>query len=288
MKRIAIIVGVLLLSASLLMGAGKTVSYETEIAYEDADKVVIAVDFRMGELDISRGRGDYLARVVGEYDEEKFEVKIEYEEKGSTGYFSFEFKKKKSFQIFSDDRENENKWTLLLGDKLPMNINIDAGMASNTFDFSGLKIEGLNMDVGMSSNNILFRKPNPLVMTDFIIDAGMSSTEIYGLGNANFRHLTIDEGMSSTILDFSGELAYDAEVKIDAGMGSTNIILPRNVGLKIKAPSDFTSSLSIPDNLKEVRENIYKSQDYEQAKSNLYFDIDFGMGSVNVEYAESL
>ena len=288
MKRIALILGILLIMSGFAAAADESTHYENEIAYQNADRAIIDIKLGMGELEITRGQGDYLARIVGDYDEEYFDVIVKYEEKGGTGYFTFECKKEKGVKLFKKGDDIVNEWTLLLGDRIPLTIDLDAGMSANTFDLSGLKIEKMSLDIGMSSNNIVFREPNPVVMTDFMIDAGQSSTEIYGLGNANFRNFTIDEGMSSSVLDFTGKLDFEAEVTIDAGMGSIDIILPQNIGLKIKAPSGFTSSLSLPNNLTKAGKNVYENEEYSHSKNRLYFDIDFGMGSVDVKYAKSL
>ena len=289
MKRLMLIFGILLLMTGLTMAEDEYTHYENEISYQKADRAVINIDFGMGRLDIARGQGDFLARVVGDYDEELFYVVAKYEESGNTGYFTFEFKKVKGISLknWAGD-EKENKWKLLLGDKIPLQIDLNAGMSANNFDLSGLKIEKLDMDVGMSSNEIIFTKPNPVVMTDFIMDAGKSSTEIYGLGNANFRRLTIDSGMSSSILDFSGRIDYSADITIDASMSSTEIILPNNIGLKVKAPTIFTSTISLPRNLTETGRGMYESKDYNNARNQFYFDIDSGMGSVDVKFAESM
>jgi hypothetical protein len=140
----------------------------------------------------------------------------------------------------------------------------------------------------MASGTIMFNQPNKGRIKEFVIDAGKSSFECYGFGNANFEELIVDAGMASVDLDFSGNLAFDGKVSLDAGMSSANIKLNHNMGTKILYSDDWTSSVGLPDNFEKVKKGVYQTMDFESKNGHLEFDIDVSMGSVDFEFAESL
>ncbi|NIV06968.1 MAG: hypothetical protein GWN61_12510 [candidate division Zixibacteria bacterium] len=238
-------------------------------------------------LKLARGTGDYIAKINGEYDADLFEVTVEYNKKNGAGKLLVKIDQKKKHFTFSADK-SKNDWEILLGDMVPMNLDIDAGMCEADFDFTGLEITGINMDIGMASGAIMFNQPNKARIRDFVIDAGKSSFECYGFGNANFENLVIDAGMASIDLDFSGKLSFNGNVELDAGMSSANIRLNPNMGTKISYSDDWTSSIGVPEDFEKVKDGVYQTRGYDSKKGHLDFDIDISMGSVDFELAESL
>jgi hypothetical protein len=285
-KAVVIILTILAFSSGLLAASNNQV-YNKTIEFDGEKILNVEMDFGMAELKLARGTGDYIAKIKGEYDAELFEVTVNYEKRDGVGNLVMKIdEKKKSFTF--DDNESENNWEILLGDMVPMELMIDAGMCEADFDFSGLEITGINMDIGMASGSIMFTQPNKGRIKDFIIDAGKSSFECYGFGNANFENLTIDAGMASFDLDFSGKLDFDGKVELDAGMSSATIRLNPNMGTKIMYTEDWTSSVDMPNGFEKLESGEYQTVDYDSRKGHLDFDIDISMGSVDFELAESL
>ena len=287
MRKIVIIFLTLMAFSAGLMAASETETYSRLIQFSGEKYLNIEMDFGMAELKLARGNGDYIAKIDGEYDPKIFEITVDYNKKGDRGYLTIKIEQKKNLIKFTTD-DSINDWEILLGDMAPMELFVDAGMCEADFDFTGLIINGLEMDVGMASGTIIFNKPNKGRIKEFIIDAGKSSFECYGLGNANFGNLVIDAGMASVDLDFSGKLDFDGLVNIDAGMSSASIRLNPGMGTKIKYSDDWTSSMEIPEGFEKVKKGVYQSRDYDQKKGHIDFDIDISMGSVDFELAESL
>ncbi|HER00592.1 MAG TPA: hypothetical protein ENO22_14740 [candidate division Zixibacteria bacterium] len=287
MRKVAVtILTILAFSSGLLADADNQV-YTRTIDFEGEKFLNVEMDFGMAELKLARGTGNYIARINGEYDADLFEVTVKYQKEGDVGTLIMKIEQKKRSFTFSN-KGSENSWEVLLGDMVPMDLAVDAGMCEADFDFSGLEITGLEMDIGMASGTIIFNQPNKGRIKDFSIDAGKSSFECYGFGNANFENLEIDAGMASFDLDFSGKLVFDGNVTLDAGMSSTNIKLNHNMGTKIHYSEDWTSSVGVPDDFEKVKDGVYQTRDYDSKKGHLDFDIDISMGSVDFELAESL
>jgi hypothetical protein len=286
MRKIAIMFLALVFVCGAALASDDTEVYERDIVYDNEKLVKIEVDFGLGEISVARARGDFIARIHGEYDSRYFEADVKYDRNGGEGKLVLKVKKKKSLLKMSG--EIDNQWEILLGDMAPLELNLDAGMAEVNFDFSGLEIVGLSMDVGMASGNIFFNKPNKGRIEHFVIDAGQSSMECSGFGNANFKLLEIDAGMASMEIDFGGSLDFDGNVTIDAGMSSAEITLNPDMGNRIKYEGGITSSVDIPNGFTKIKKRTYQSDNYDKVKGHLNFEIDVSMGSVDFRFAESL
>lgn len=286
MRKIVIMFLALVFVCGVALASDDTEVYERDIAYDNEKLVNIEIDFGLGEISVARARGDFIARIHGEYDSRYFEADVKYEKGGGEGKLVLKVKKVKSLLKMSG--EIDNQWEILLGDMVPLELNLEAGMADVNFDFSGLEIVGLSMDVGMASGNIFFNKPNKGRIEHFVIDAGQSSMGCHGLGNANFELLEIDAGMASVEIDFGGSLEFDGKVTMDAGMSSAGITLNPDMGTRIEFEGGLTSSVDIPDGFTKIKKHTYQSDNYDRAKGHLDFEIDVSMGSVDFRLAESL
>jgi hypothetical protein len=217
---------------------------------------------------------------------------VNYNNDDGEGVLEIKVEHKKSHFTFSksdkDRNRIDNSWEIELGDQCPIDFSIDAGMASVDLDFTGLKVNGLNIDAGMASGTLEFLKPNKGHIDNFVLDAGKSSLECKGLGNANFDRFSVDAGMASIKLDFSGSLDFDGEVEIDAGMSSSSIVLNPNLGTRISYSEGWTSSINVPNGFSRTEKGTYESPGYDAKKGHLDFDMDVTMGSVDFKLAQSL
>lgn len=292
MRRTAIIVLALILFSVNLLIAGESETYTKDIPYSGEKSLKADLEFGMAQLKVSKTEGDFLARINGVYDPDNFTVEVKYDNKAGEGVLHINVKQKHStFNFTKIDRDKnkiDNEWEIELGNKCPVDFAIDAGMASVDLDFTGLEVEGMNIDAGMASGTIVFNKPNKGHIDKMVIDAGKSSLECMGLGNANFDRLIVDAGMASVRLDFSGRLDFDGKVEIDAGMSSSDIVLNPGLGTRISYSEGWTSSISVPRGFERVKDDVYQSPGYDTKKGHLDFDMDVTMGSVDFKLAQSL
>lgn len=245
--------------------------------------LTVKMDIGAGTIDLGRDRtGDILSAEV-EYYPKKFEIDIDYQRSKDEGELYLESKSKKGKSIDIDTEDNY--WYLEFSDKIPISFEIDVGACEAEFDFTGLKIDQLDMDLGASSVEVDFRKPNSERISEINIDVGASELEITGLGNANFEELSFDGGVGDFTLDFSGEFEHRAYVEIDVGLGSLTILVPEDAGVQIKSESSFLSSVSIDKrDFDEVEDNLYESDNFGYSEKELVFDIEVGLGSIEIEY----
>jgi hypothetical protein len=243
--------------------------------------LTVKMDIGAAIIDLRGNRtGDILNAEV-EYDPDELRVDIEYDADKDEGTLYLESEsKRKGIDLDKED----HYWNLEFTDKIPISFEIDVGACEAEFDFSGLKIDRLDMDLGASSVDVDFRKANPARMQKMIIDVGASQLTIMGLGNANFDRLSFDGGVGDFTLDFSGELNRPGQVDIDVGLGSLTIRLPEDVGVQITSESSFLSSFSIDKHdFDEVEDDVYQNEKFGQTDKELIFNVDIGLGSIDVE-----
>jgi hypothetical protein len=258
----------------------KSVTKKIELSGEKHLKV--RMDIGAATIDLKKNdTGDILNAEV-EYDPDELRVDIDYRKSKDEGRLQLE---SRSRDKGIDLDEEDNYWNLQFTDKIPISFEIDIGACEGDFDFTGLEIDQLDMDLGASSIEVDFRKLNPRRISEISIDVGASSLEINGLGNANFEELSFDGGVGDFTLDFSGDFKHRAYVNIDVGLGSMTILIPKDVGVQIRSESSFLSSVDIDeDDFEEIEDDLYESDNFGQTERELVFDIEVGLGSVEIEY----
>jgi hypothetical protein len=260
----------------------ETKTVKKTIPYEGEKHLTVILDIGVGTIDIKRNStGDILNAEV-EYNPDDIRVDIDYEKRGDKGeLYLVSERRNKGLDIDSE----ENHWYLEFGNKVPISFEIDIGACEAEFDFSGLRIDGLDMDMGASSIVIDFRKLNPERIPKIRIDVGASELEINGLGNANFDKLSFDGGVGDFTLDFSGDFQHRSYVDMNVGLGSLSVLVPKDAGVQIRSESSFLSSIDIDeDDFEEVDDDIYESDNFGDTDKELVIEIDVGLGSVEVEY----
>jgi hypothetical protein len=126
----------------------------------------------------------------------------------------------------------KNVWDLQLAN-IPMSLNIKAGAYKGSFELGGLSLEKLVISEGGSDVTGTFSSPNNVEMSSFTYSTGASSAQLKGLANANFAQMAFNSGAGDYTLSFDGNLRRDASVKIDAGLGTVNIIVPEGVNAQV-------------------------------------------------------
>jgi hypothetical protein len=258
---------------------------ETKKIESSGEKEVrVKMDLGIAVIDLEKNNSGKILDAEMEYDPEQLKVTVDYHKSRGIGRLLLE----------SDHRDHDldldtedNNWMLGFGDQIPLSFDIDIGACEADFDFTGLRIDDLKMDVGASSVKMKFRKPNSQRIPEIKLDAGACKLVARGLGNANFEELNFDGGAGDFTLDFSGDFDHSAEINIDVGLGSLIILVPRDAGVRIKKESTFLASFSLDeDAFEEVEDDLYQNANFGRTSKELVFDIEADLGSVKIEYAD--
>jgi hypothetical protein len=217
---------------------GPTVTDPIEVPLPDDPQVVTAVEinFGGGRLLLAPGATDALVSGEAEYNvsDLKPEVLIS-EDKVLIRQGDLEF------TGIPDFRGNiRNTWTLAFADA-PIDLTIKTGAYEGEMEFGGLALNSLSIADGAAKNTVTFSEPNLAEMEELRYDTGASQVSLTGLGNANFSRMLFRSGAGDYTLDFSGELARDADVEVRSGLSNVKIIVPPGTAARLSIEGGLTN-----------------------------------------------
>lgn len=212
---------------------GPKVTEEITVPDTGSLETRLTISFGAGSLKLSPGANDDLVNGTAVYNIPELKPEIV---SGNT-----------SVEIKQGDVENllgyknvTNKWDLELGD-MPIELDINAGAYEGRYELGGLSLIGLTVQDGAADVELSFSRPNKSEMSILRYETGASSVTLTGLANANFSTLMFTGGAGDYKLDFGGKLEDDTTVNIEAGAGSVQLIIPKDVNAKVTVESALTS-----------------------------------------------
>jgi len=255
-----------------------------KIDAEGAKRIDVAIEFGAGEIILTSADMAEVATVEVDYDPRRIECTVDYSVRGGAGRLLV---KSELLRKRNVDTE-ENLWEVVLSNRYPMVMEIEAGACDAELDLGGIPIEELKLEIGAASGELDFSQPNPERMKELDIDAGAASLDFRNLGNANFERFNFDGGAGSFELDFKGRYTGESEISIDIGLGSGEIVLPTDVPVRIETgePGWFSSVNLHDDHLDEVDDGVFESDDYNTADVRILLEIDVGLGSVDIYFRD--
>lgn len=111
------------------------------------------------------------------------------------------------------------------------------------------------------------------------IDAGASSIDA-DLSEVQLTNLSVKAGASSTVITLGSKQA-DLNVDIDSGASSTVLRIPKDSGVTMSFDGGLSSREF--DDLKEISEGEYRSDNYETATNRIIINVDAGVASFKIE-----
>lgn len=168
---------------------------------------------------------------------------------------------------------------------LPKNIdtdlNLDFGLGEVNIDLDDLSIINMNLDCGLSEVRLELTKPNPVICKFLRIESGLGEFVGVGLGNLRSRRIDFEIGLGSAEIDLRGDFSNDMDVEIDVGLGSLELILPRNTNIELQVNENFLSSVDI-SGLHEDN-GRWVSPNWESSDPTMTLHINVGLGSVEID-----
>lgn len=163
----------------------------------------------------------------------------------------------------------------------PFALELQAGASENYFDLGGLPISRLVVKAGAGRFDIDFATPNPTTMSTLDLGAGAGAISARRLANANFTMLHFGGGVASCTLDFSGQLLRDASGRIDAGLGSLEIIVPALTPCRVSTRS-FASARRARGGFTQQGDAFATTPALQGAHPLLDLDISLAFGSLDL------
>ena len=116
----------------------------------------------------------------------------------------------------------------------PFAMEINTGASENRYDLGGLPLTRLVVKAGAGRFDLDWTAPNPAAMTLLDISAGAGAMTARHLANANFSAMRYGGGVAACTLDYGGTLARDASVRIDAGLGAVDLLVPATTAAAVR------------------------------------------------------
>jgi Cell wall-active antibiotics response 4TMS YvqF/N-terminal domain of toast_rack, DUF2154 len=242
----------------------------------NAKELAVDLKYDVGQLEIMRTSDDNLFSFDLQYDRRRYEPRFTFnDDDHSSMHLDVE-----SQRGFGSPHGRDNDLTLLLTDKVPLDLNLVAGVSESRLELSGLKVRRMRLRGGVGKTEVTFEKPSGQVMDSLDVESGVGELIIHGLGNAQVEQVDLKGGVGHTELDFTGDLGTSRmEARIKVGVGAVRLTVPRDADVEIEAEGSFLSNISAPSF--DRNGHIYTHHGDGGAKIRIH--VQSGVGGVEVE-----
>jgi len=249
--------------------------------YENEEQIDVSLELGVTNFKLKKGDENQLYRV--EYGEgEGFSHRVIFAHKELQ--VSNDLKKPTKFDFTSLKQfvdPTTKKCFIELNPNVKLFLKVKFGGGKADLDFSGLKVKRLRLSSGASDTKVAFNTVNTEVLDYLKIESGASNLNLSGLGNTNCSEMDISLGACTATLDFSGETSMDMYTEITMRVGRLNLLIPKELGVKIKA-DDRLAEMRLPDF--NIREGYRVSKNIDEAKNILNLRIGSTLAQVNLSW----
>ncbi|HVP07079.1 MAG TPA: toast rack family protein [Candidatus Acidoferrum sp.] len=281
-KWLLVAAGVLILAAAVSVVAARIVHKTETVAAKGAKSLDVKCTFGAGKLSISPSAMEDAARLDIDYAPDRVDYDVSYDVRGETGHLTMESDHRSHIHMDSDD----NSWDATFSTRYPMALILKIGATEADMDLGGIPLTDASIEIGAASGKLDFSAPNPKRCRDLKFEAGASSLKISHLGNASFDFMKFSGGAGAFTVDFRGEYHGESNADIEIGLGSADIIVPRELPVRIETDGDnWFSSVDVHGgDVDEIHKGVYESPDYAKATDRLRLKLDVGLGSVDLYF----
>jgi len=241
----------------------------------DAKELAVELKYDVGQLEIVRAPEDL------------FNLDLQYDRNHFTPRFKFDEGNRSSMRLDLDSREGwgsrggkENDLTLRVTDKIPVEINLTAGVSESRLELTGIKLRRMHLTGGVGKTEVTFDKPSGEILNSLDIESGVGEVIIHGLGNAQVGQVDLKGGVGNTELDFTGESGtVQTSASIKVGVGAVKLTLPRDADIEVEAQGSFLSNISAPELERDGRNYTHRGG----GGSKIRIRVESGVGAVEIE-----
>ncbi|MEJ2187434.1 MAG: toast rack family protein [Gemmatimonadota bacterium] len=275
-RTLTLAAAVLLVPASAWAQDWRTVTQTRQRSGET--QLRVDVQYGAGKLNVEPARDNALYRATIEYDAELFEPVTRYRD----GHLTVGVESTGKHLRLKDRQGGELR--LALSPDVPLDLTLEFGAVEADMELGGLHIENAEIHTGASETEVRFSHPNASECRRAEFAVGAAAFRVYGLGNLNCRNLKVDAGVGDVTLDFTGEWRTDVNAELNVALGSANLVLPRDVGVRV---SKDTFLASFDSNRFTKRNGQFYSENWDAAKHRLLIDVSGALGSINVRWVDN-
>lgn len=234
----------------------------------------VDVEYGAGRLDIGPGPRGTLYRTNVRYDANAFRPRVDYA--NNRLRVSVEGHEVKG-------KVKSNQLDLKLAPDVPLDIELKFGAAEANLELGGLRIRKGEISTGASKTTLRVSRPNEETCERFALHVGAASFHAFGLGNLNAKQLTVEGGVGEIILDFTGSWRSDMNTRVQMGLGSLTLRVPRGLGMRVQKRG-FLASFDSQGLIK--RGDSFYSENWDRAEHKLMLEIEAALGSIKVVWVD--
>ncbi len=253
-----------------------------QIPFSGQTALVLEVEYTGGYLDLEADTSGALADLLLDYDNEELRPEISFDSSSDTPVLKIRSPHDRRENMSLDDLRN-NRWKIKVSRQVLLTCEIEAGAVDAWLNFSGLQLEGLDLNVGAGEMELEFRERNP-AKPRMRLNAGAAAVTASGLCNANFESFKFNGGAGKSELFFDGDYEGEGRVELKFGVGLNTVRLAKNLGARIRKSGSFLAPMSIRGFDKDG--DYYYSPNYERAANRLDFEIEMGVGHTSIKWIE--
>jgi predicted membrane protein len=227
-------------------------TFEKTIERNRVQKVRTEIKMNAGVLQIKGGSNDLVnARI--KYTREDWKPVISYATRNDQGKLLIEQPESGLKNInFGDD--DTNRWEITLNEDVKQDMYLTVGAGSTEVDLKGFQLNLFSLEAGVGEYNI-------------------------DLTDTSVPEVDVNAGVGEVNLNLTGKWKNDLRAEINGGIGELNLILPADVGIQLEIHGGL-GSVDAPGFHKEG--NYYSNEVFGSAKYEMTFEINGGLGGVNV------
>jgi hypothetical protein len=263
--------------------------YSYELPKSKEQELHVRVESSLNKIVVSKGDKNSICTIKYNNKEEEIpEAIVSYKIHNNVGYLNIQINEEDESSDYWNMHYNPNSYYvpkvfyITLNNSIPIKLDLHLGAGYGKIDMTGLQLLDVKLETGAAETVVMCNEPNPVVMETFRIDAGLSKFRAYNIGNANFKNLYFEGGVGSYFFDFNGALRREAFIKMELGLGSMSMVIPRNIGASVKYDEGFLSSHSFED-FKEIGDGKFVSGNYYNSDGRLNIKIESGLGSIKIK-----
>lgn len=240
------------------------------------DRLTVDVKYGAGRFVVTPGPAGALYQVRLRYDEESYEPVHRYRNGQLEVSVSGESVTRRSpFRRGGGEGEME----IRLGREVATELKMELGAVQAELDLGGIPLQALSLATGASDTQVRVSEPNPLTLDRASFQVGAAAFRARELGRLNAREIRVDAGVGDVRLSFEDLRQADTRVAVSMGLGSVEIQVPSDAGVRLTR-STFLTSVSAPGLTR--RGDAYESDNWGTADRRITIHVDAALGSINV------
>jgi hypothetical protein len=263
--------------------------YSYEVSKTGEQELQVRIESSLNKIIVSRSdKNSVFSIKYNNKEDETPEAKVSYSIHNKIGYLNIHINEEDENQSYWTKQYNTNSYYIpkvfyiTLSNSTPIKLDLHLGAGYGKIDMTGLQLKDVKLETGAAETVVMCNEPNPIVLETFRIDAGLSKFHAYNIGNTNFKNLYFEGGVGSYFFDFNGALRREAFIKMELGLGSMYMVIPKNIGASIRYDEGFLSTHSFED-FREVGDGKFISGNYYNSDGRLTISIESGLGSIQIK-----